>query len=68
MNDYRIGLKALRTRVARERISEEDFIVAVSEIVAATPADLEPIDGLRLAQEIREMEHTRKAGAAPAFN
>ncbi|MGQ3300961.1 hypothetical protein [Reyranella sp.] len=67
MNDYRIGLKALQTRVTRECISEADFIAAVSEIVAATPADLESIDGLRLAQQIREMEHVRKTGAEPAF-
>ena len=60
-NDVRIGLEKLRARIAQARLSEADFIEAVSEIVAATPADLGPVDGLLIAQDIRKMEQVWRA-------
>lgn len=55
-----IGLNALQDRIAQDRMSEKDFIAAVSDIIAATPGDLGSIDGLLIAQKIREIEHDWK--------
>ena len=60
-NDVRIGLEKLRARIAQLRLNEADFVEAVSEIVAATPADLGPVDGLLIAQDIRKMEQVWRA-------
>lgn len=55
-SDIQIGLEKLKARIIQERLSEADLIEAVSEIVAATPADIGSIDGLLIAQDIRKME------------
>lgn len=60
-NEVRIGLQKLKARIAQGRLSEAEFVEAVSEIVAATPADIGPIDGLLIAQDIRKMEQVWRA-------
>lgn len=61
MNEVQMGLERLRERIARERVSEVEFVAAVAEIVAATPSDLAEVDGLLIAREIREIENEWKA-------
>jgi len=61
MNEVRTGLERLQGRISRERMSEADFIAAIAEIVAGTPADLAPVDGLLIGREIRAIEQEWKA-------
>lgn len=56
MNNSRNLITRLRTRLALDRLSEADFVVAIAEIVSAAPEGIGAGDGLLLSQEIRELE------------
>lgn len=56
MEDSGVLIARLRERFGQDRVSEAEFTVAVAEILAASPENIEARESLMLSREIRELK------------
>lgn len=56
MEDSGVLIARLRERFGQDRVNEAEFIVAVAEILAASPENIEARESLMLSREIRELK------------